>query len=173
MPLSQNSLSWPKAARNLWVQRRPKRTLHLSRYVGRCSRGKFTSAESPGLEAADEESTPDRIEEDHASRPRKLRFKISGQRMSLILFAEDCYPAEARSSETNPRSSSNAGFFANFFTNWSSTTGTCPRSRIRHSQWIHFSRNLPHPAPGRGFRQHEIVHDGSLDSAIPLDCCRC
>ena len=64
---SQSSLSRSLASRNPWVQQGPKWTFHLSQYVDHSSTTEFTFTESPELETADEESNPDRIEEDHAS----------------------------------------------------------------------------------------------------------
>ena len=85
--------------------------------------------------------------------------------MSLNVLVKVCCPTEARNSQVNPYPSV-------LFTNRSSTTGACQRSRIRYSQWLHFSRWFPYSSPGRGLRHHEIIHDGSLDPPIPFDCCR-
>jgi hypothetical protein len=78
MPRTQINPSRPPVSRNPWVRPNPERTLHLSRYVDRGSRRKFTSADSPELEPADEEPIPDRIEEGHA--PRLCKFCILNSR---------------------------------------------------------------------------------------------
>ena len=66
----------------------PKRTPHLNQYVDHSSRDYFPSTQSPKLEAADEGPTPDRIEEDHASRLRELELQNFRSKDEPHLFSQ-------------------------------------------------------------------------------------
>ena len=79
----------------------PKRTFHLNQYVDHRSRDNFLSTESPELEAADEESTPDRFEEDHASRLREFRFQNFRSKDEPHLFSHK-FPTQRKQEIPKP-----------------------------------------------------------------------